>query len=203
MSQMNGSDTNKYRSVGSKSTVYSFTLCALFAALTAVCTFINIPLPFTPIPINLATMAVFLSGGLLGPKYGALSQIVYIMIGCIGLPIFSNYQGGVGVLVGPTGGYLAGYILGAFVVGILLKVLTSNKEKNRTYIPKIVLSCIAGMLTYFALGTIWFMNLTNTGLWASLVMCVFPFILGDLLKITAATLLITALRRRIPHLHIT
>lgn len=185
---------------GTRTNIYPYMLCALFAALTAVCTFINIPLPFTPIPINLATLSVFLSGGLLGWKYGALSQIVYIMIGCIGLPVFSNYQGGVGVLVGPTGGYLAGYILGALVIGVILNKIVKDEDNKVIYIAKIVFSCVLGMLTYFALGTVWFMNLTGTGLWGSLVLCVFPFLIGDAFKIIVATLLIISLRKRLKSL---
>lgn len=180
-----------------KVNVYPYMLCAMFAALTAVCTFINIPLPFTPIPINLATLSVFLAGGLLGAKYGAVSQIVYIFIGCIGLPVFANYQGGLGVLVGPTGGYLAGYVLAALVIGLILgKVLKKNRPGKSDAVI-IVLACLAGMLTYFTLGTIWFMILTGTGLIASLVACVFPFLLGDAIKITAATLLILKLRKNV------
>ena len=63
-------------------------LCALFAALTAVCSMISIPLPFTPVPINLATLSVFLAGGLLGSKYGSASQLVYVALGAVGLPVF-------------------------------------------------------------------------------------------------------------------
>lgn len=181
-----------------KNGFYPYILCALFAALTAVCTFINIPLPFTPIPINLATLSVFLAGGLLGPKYGPLSQIVYILVGAIGMPVFSNFQGGIGVLAGPTGGFLAGYVAAAFVIGIILKRSLkpdANDETNRKYILKIVLSCGAGMLTYFTLGTIWFMFITNTGLWASLISCVIPFLIGDIMKIAAATFLILKMRK--------
>lgn len=183
-----------------RANVYPYMLCALFAALTAVCTFINIPLPFTPIPINLATLSVFLAGGLLGPKYGSLSQIVYIFIGAIGIPVFSNFQGGIGVLAGPTGGYLVGYIVAALVVGLILRGLDKNaNEKKATtlLVAKIVVACLAGMVTYFTLGTIWFMYLTNTGLWASLIACVFPFLLGDAVKITAATILILKLKKHI------
>jgi len=177
--------------------VYAYILCALFAALTAVCTFINIPLPFTPIPINLATLSVFLAGGLLGAKYGLISQIVYILIGCIGLPVFSNYQGGLGVLVGPTGGYLAGYVAAAFVVGMILKTVLKNEGSTKIQIVKIALACMVGMVTYFTLGTIWFMILTKTGLIAALMTCVIPFLLGDAFKITAATLLIIKLRKNV------
>lgn len=180
-----------------RTNVYAYMLCALFAALTAVCTFINIPLPFTPIPINLATLSVFLAGGLLGAKYGAMSQVVYILIGCIGLPVFSNYQGGLGVLAGPTGGYLVGYVTATIVIGIILKGILRSQESTKMEVIKIATACIGGMITYFTLGTIWFMVLTRTGPIAALASCVIPFLPGDALKITAATLLITKLRKNV------
>jgi len=178
-----------------KFNVYPYILCALFAALTAVCTFINIPLPFTPIPINLATLSVFLAGGLLGAKYGALSQLIYIMIGSLGLPIFSNYQGGLGVLVGPTGGFLVGYVIAAFIIGLIMNPIIKSNDASRLYVIKIVLACLAGMTTYFTTGTLWFMYITNTGLYAALFACVIPFLIGDALKITAAVFLIGKLRK--------
>lgn len=178
-----------------KTNSYPYILCALFAALTAVCTFINIPLPFTPIPINLATLSVFLSGGLLGPKYGPLSQVVYILVGSIGMPVFSNYQGGIGVLAGPTGGYLVGYVVAAFIIGLVLERSLKPDENNKKNIMWIILACGTGMLAYFTLGTIWFMFITGTGLWAALLSCVIPFLAGDALKIAAATFLIMKLRK--------
>lgn len=71
-------------------------MCGLFAGLTAICSFITIPLGFTPIPVNLATLAVFLAGGILGKKYGTLSILVYILIGAAGLPVFAGFRGGPG-----------------------------------------------------------------------------------------------------------
>ena len=110
-------------------------LCGLFAALTAVCTYISIPLGFTPVPVNLATLAVFLAGGILGMKYGTVSLMVYVLLGAVGLPVFSNFSGGPGVLMGPTGGYIAGYIAAAFIVGFhmrqSLRRLFIGTEKNR------------------------------------------------------------------------
>lgn len=194
-------DIKETTNVTRKTSVYPYVLCALFAALTAVCSFIYIPLPFTPVPINLATLSVFLAGGVLGAKYGAISQFVYVLIGAIGIPVYSNFTGGLGILTGPTGGFLIGYIAGAFVIGLALKGLIKNsgsgKSQSKLIIVKIVISCIAGMITCFALGTIWFMIITNTNLWASLVACVFPFLLGDAIKIVVATLLILRLRKHI------
>ena len=94
-------------------------LCAFFATLTVVGTIISIPLPFSPVPINMALLSVFLAGSLLGAKFGALSQLVYICLGAAGLPVFSKFSGGAAILAGPTGGYIIGYIVAAFFVGLI------------------------------------------------------------------------------------
>lgn len=191
-------NTNTKSKTTTKYNFYPYVLCALFAALTAVCTFINIPLPFTPVPINLATLSVFLAGGLLGPKYGPISIIVYLLVGSIGMPVFSNFQGGIGVLAGPTGGFLIGYALAALVVGLIVRTLIPNeKEETGNLSLKIIVACAAGMLTYFFTGTAWFMILTGTGIWAALTACVFPFLIGDALKIAAAVFLISRLRKTV------
>lgn len=167
-------------------------LCALFAALTAVFSAISIPLPFTPVPVNLATLAVFLSGAFLGYKYGTLSQLVYVLMGAVGIPVFHNFTGGLNLLVGPTGGYIIGYVAGAFVIGIILHV---SKKGQSTIV--LAAAMVAGAITYFALGTAWFMISTKTGLMPSLVACVFPFIPGDLLKIAAACLCAKKIKPRL------
>ncbi len=94
---------------------------ALFAALTGAVAWFKIPLPFTPVPITLQTLAVLLSGAMLGPYYGALSMIIYLVVGAIGLPVFAGGSSGVGALLGPTGGYLFSYPLAAFVIGKMLE----------------------------------------------------------------------------------
>ena len=78
-------------------------LCGIFAALMAICSFITIPLGFTPVPINLATLGVFLTGGILGKKYGSISLIVYILLGAVGVPVFAGFKGEFVVIVGPSG----------------------------------------------------------------------------------------------------
>ena len=100
---------------------------ALFAALTAAVSPFKIPLGFTPVPITLQTLMVLLSGAMLGPYYGALAMILYILVGALGLPVFAGRGSGIGALLGPSGGYLFSYFIAAFVVGKMLekKNLTS------------------------------------------------------------------------------
>ena len=89
-------------------TVKTMIYCALFAALTAVCS--QLAIPIQPVPINLALLSVYIAGGLLGGGMGAASQAVFLLIGAVGVPVFAGFRGGVQALVGPTGGYLIGYV---------------------------------------------------------------------------------------------
>lgn len=196
-------------------------LCGLFAALMAICSFISIPLGFTPVPVNLATLGVFLAGGLLGKKYGTVSIAVYVLLGAVGVPVFAGFKGGVGVLAGPTGGYIIGYIAAAFLVGLLVELLapkagraaaagrpgtaagsdgTAGREAaaGRSAVREIlacVIAMIVGLFACYLLGTLWFMVSTHTGVWPSLVSCVFPFLPGDAIKIAAGAILVQRLRR--------
>lgn len=167
-------------------------LCAIFAAITAVTSGIIIPLPFTPVPITLATLAVMLTGGLLGSKYGSVSMIVYVLLGAFGAPVYHGFTGGLDKLVGPTGGYLIGYILTAFITGIIIEKMN---KKNNLYVN--VAAMALGLSSCYILGTLWFMVSTGTPLWAALVSCVFPFLIGDALKIVVGALLVTKLRSRL------
>lgn len=160
-----------------KMTTFELTACAMFAALTAVLS--QVAVPIGPVPINLATFSVFLSGGILGAAGGLVSQGIYILLGAAGLPVFSGPSGGIGVIAGPTGGYIVGYAVAAWLVGLL-----SGRfgRRARTLVPAMA----AGLLVCYFLGTAWFMIVTKQALWESLTLCVFPFLIGDALKIAVA-----------------
>lgn len=172
-----------------------FILAALFAALTAVCSWISVPLPFTPVPINLATLAVFMAGGLLGPKYGLLAECVYVLCGGFGLPVFAGFRGGPSVLVGATGGFIVGYLVCALVVGLLVERVYHADLTHTRRIIYTVLSLVTGLFCCYTLGMAWFMFLTGSGLLAGLMGCVVPFLIGDGLKIALATALIDRLQK--------
>ena len=163
---------------------FELCLCALFAALTAVCSQIAIPLK--PVPINVATFSVFFAGALLGPKLGAISQAVYVLMGAIGLPVFSSFRGGFAALIGPTGGYIVGYILAAWLVGFLAK-----RGDHKIWV--LILAMVAGFFAYMTTGTAWYMFCTKTALVPSLMGCVVPFIPGDAAKMILATVLVRRL----------
>ena len=161
-------------------------LCALFAALMAVCSQLSIPLPM--VPINLALLAALLGGALLGPKLGAAAIGVYVLVGLMGVPVFASFGAGPGTLFGKTGGYIIGYVLAAFLTGLLAR---KGKGYWRT-----CLAMVAGTLACYLFGTAWFMQVTGMEWWLSLTYCVLPFLPGDGLKILAAAWLSRRLR---PH----
>ncbi len=165
------------------------TLAAFFAALTAVCSQLQIPLPM--VPINLALFAVHLCGAALGPKWGALSMAAYAGLGAIGVPVFAGLGSGPATLFGRTGGYILGYILAAAIVGLL-------SRRWGFAFPRLCAAMAAGVAACYLFGTLWFMALTGTGLGASLSYCVLPFLPGDAVKIALAALLAQRLR---PSLH--
>ena len=184
-----------------KTSLFVYLLCAIFTALTVVCAQIMVPLPFTPVPINLTLLAVFASGGVLGPKRGAVAILVYLLLGVIGVPVFSGLQGGLGVLAGPNGGFIIGYVLVAFVYGYFYRISNDTKRAASPALPtalkflKTVALGLPAIAVCYATGTVWFVISTGTEVWASLLMCVIPFIPGDLLKLIAASMVCEALQK--------
>src|SRR3989338_7427809 len=124
--KINQKNPDKKQTPESPSNLKPLVFAALFAALLAAVAWFKIPLPFTPVPITLQTLVVLLSGAVLGPYYGALSMILYLIVGAIGLPVFAGGGSGIGALLGPTGGYLFSYPVAAFVIGKLLEKKNLN-----------------------------------------------------------------------------
>lgn len=153
---------------------------ALFAALTAAVSPFKIPLGFTPVPITLQTLVVLLSGAMLGPYYGALAMILYVVVGALGLPVFAGGGSGIGAILGPTGGYLISYFIAAFVIG---KVLQIRKEPK--YLDYAA-AMIAGTIIIYVLGAAWGMVVTGLGVIQIIAGWVLPFIIGDTIKLLAA-----------------
>lgn len=169
----------------SKMKTLDYAYMALATAVIAICSWIAIPLA---VPITLQTFAIFTVVGLLGTKRGIISILVYILLGAIGLPVFSNFNSGVGYLLGSTGGYLLGFIFSALIVGTIIRQFGRKT-------PVLVLSMILGLLVCYAFGTAWFMyvytqNTGPVGLVTVLSWCVFPFIIPDAVKILLATTLV-------------
>ncbi|HEY8414718.1 MAG TPA: biotin transporter BioY, partial [Thermaerobacter sp.] len=159
-------------------------LAALFAGLTASLAYVRIPLPFTPVPITGQTFGVMLSGLLLGPRWGAVAQAVYVLLGVVGLPVFAGGQAGPGVLLGPTGGYLVSYPLAAAVTGAIAG------QRRVPGFARTLLACVAGgIAVVYALGVPWFVAWSGMAWREALVAAALPFLPGDLAKALAAALL--------------
>jgi len=142
---------------------------ALFAALTGAVAWFRIPLPFTPVPITLQTLMVLISGAMLGPYYGALSMIIYLMLGAIGLPVFAGGSSGVAALLGPTGGYLFSYPVAAFVVGFMLQ-----KKKLNAFVRYFSFAIILALTAVVAIDSVFKIGIMK--LWDSATKSYVPMI---------------------------
>jgi biotin transport system substrate-specific component len=158
---------------------------SLFAALTAVGAFLAIPIG--PVPIVLQNMFVYLAGLLLGGRWGLASVGVYLLAGACGLPVFAGGLGGISRLIGPTGGYLIGYLPAVFLIGKI-----SQKAKPRAVSD--VLAMICGTLVLYACGVSWLKIVTGMSPAKALALGMAPFLIGDALKIAAAAVIAKALR---------
>lgn len=167
---------------------------ALFSALTAVGAFIVIPLPFSLVPVTLQTLFTYMAGGLLGGYLGALSQLIYILIGVSGLPVFASGNAGPSVLLGPTGGYLVGFVAGAFIIGKMAEA------KERSSFLWLLTCMIVGTIIIYTSGIVQLMNWMKIGLSEAVFTGVAPFIVGDALKIILAAYLINRIREMLPDL---
>ncbi len=164
----------------------------LFAVIIAICSWISIP---TVVPFTLQTFAVFLAVAVLGGKRGTLSVIVYVLLGAVGLPVFSGFKGGIGVLLNTTGGYIIGFIFSALLMWAFEKAFGRKAWA-------LILSMILALALCYAFGTIWFMiiyanNVGAVGLSAVLGWCVIPFIIPDLIKIALAFILSRRISRSV------
>ncbi len=155
-------------------------IISLSAALICICSWIQVP---SAVPFTLQTFAVFLVSAVLGAKKGVAATLVYILLGAVGLPVFSGFQGGVGTLLGATGGYVFGFVLSALIVGAVAE------KKGIKLLPS-VLSCVTAMLMCYLVGTLWFAFVYGDGnISGALSVCVLPFIIPDAIKITLAMII--------------
>jgi biotin transport system substrate-specific component len=161
---------------------------ALFSVLIAISSWLSIPFP---VPFTLQTFAVFLTLMTLGGQRGFYAVLAYLLMGAAGLPVFSGFQGGFGVFLGATGGYLTGFLASAF----LYRILTSkHASPSRT-----VIAALAGLLTCYSIGTLWFSvgyaSESVAGIRAALLLCVVPYVIPDLVKLTLAFVLSRRLKQ--------
>ncbi len=170
-------------------------LCAVCAAITCVLAPLSIPISGM-IPITLATFAVMLSGILLGGRFGALSQVIYLIIGAVGVPVCAGFTPALPKLLGPTGGYLVGYIPLAFVCGAIYSMWGKKSRGVKKY-AFMLLGMIAGAVVLYAFGTAWFCILNHVDVIYALTLCVVPFLIGDAIKIAVVMILAPQLEKAI------
>lgn len=176
------------------------TLCAVMAAVT--CVLAPISIPIGPISITGGTLAIYLTVYLLGGVWGTVSTLVYLLVGMVGLPVFSNYMGGISRLAGPTGGYLIGYLPMALLAGAVVQWSVRRFDGKGTAgtvaaLAVQLLGMAAATAVLYAFGTAWYCIQAGVDLQKALAACVFPFIPFDLAKMAAALAVGTPIRRRL------
>lgn len=164
---------------------------ALMSAVLCVISPFAIPVPMSPVPLSLSTFAVYVTALILGARKGAVCILIYLFLGIVGLPVFSGFSGGIGVLVGPTGGYLIGYLVCVVVTGLSTEAAVLKKCFGKRQFLQNVFSMVLGTLSCYVPGTVWFLFVME-GTWSLgqvLLVCVVPYLTLDMMKIfVAATL---------------
>ncbi len=164
-------------------------LVSLFAAMMCLFSIMRIPLP-TPVPFTLQIFGVAITGALLGSSLGAMAMIIYTLLGAIGLPVFSGMTGGLQVLAGPTGGYILGFIISAFVIGFCINPFAYKSSDSRFRFIATFFIMTLGLLISYITGTVQLKFVTGLPWPQAIAAGVIPFILLDLLKIMFATIVV-------------
>ncbi|MDD3173880.1 MAG: biotin transporter BioY [Herbinix sp.] len=172
-----------------KTNTVNLVMTGMFTAI--ICVMSQISIPTQPIPFTLALFAIFLTGALLPPRYALLSVLTYLLIGAIGIPVFSSFRGGLERLVGPTGGYLAAYPIMAFVTALFYKYF--NKYK----VVALAIGMVISLILCYTIGTLWFSHISGNSFYSALFICVFPYVVFDLLKIVLAISVSMVIRRTV------
>jgi biotin transport system substrate-specific component len=172
-----------------RSLTYELLLVAAGSLLLALSAWVAVPLPFSPVPVTGQTFAVLLVGSALGARRGAAAALAYLAEGCSGLPVFAGGAAGPHVLVGPTGGYLAGFVLGAFLCGAL-----AERGWDRRVLTTIF-SMILGNIAILIPGLLWLERFVGPE--STLTMGLFPFLPGDVVKIALAAALLPLAWKRL------
>lgn len=179
-----------------KGKTYDMAYIAVFTVLIAICSWISIP---TVVPFTLQTFAVFLAVSILGGKRGTMAVTLYVLLGAIGVPVFAEFSGGLGVLLRNTGGYIIGFILSALIMWLMESIFIKRLHAKHPLVVQAV-SMVLGLLACYTTGTLWFMivymrDAGPVGLTTVLGWCVIPFLIPDAVKIALALILGNTLRK--------
>ena len=171
-----------------KSNVYPLVMTAMMAAVIAAVS--PFAVPIGPISLSLCTLLLYTTPYILGWKRGAVATLVFILLGVAGVPVFTGFQGGIAKVLGPTGGYIAGYIPLVIVTGLAIRRFPQNRVFQ-------FLGMIAATAVLYTLGTAWFCVQSGSDLPRAIALCVVPFIPGDLIKMVIAMFAGPELRERL------
>lgn len=165
-------------------------LCFVSLLAAILCVLSPISIPIGPVPISLGSFAVYLAASTVNRRVGTLAVLLYILLGMVGLPVFTGWTGGLAKLAGPTGGYIVGYLFLAYFAGLLIDKL----EQHRWIFP---LALLLGTVLLYAFGTAWYCIQSGTGVLSALSVTVLPFLPGDAFKIVLANLVVIPVRKAI------
>ncbi len=171
-------------------TVREMALVGLMTAVICVIAPFSLAIPISPVPISLGVLAIYFVITVLGMKLGTFSVLLYILLGLVGLPVFTNFSGGAGKLLGPTGGYIIGYIFLSLIYGFFL-------AKWQDHIPMNILGMLMGTAVCYLFGTVWLGYQLSLPFPAALMEGVVPYIPFDLAKLALAMPLGRQLRKRL------
>ena len=175
-----------------KETVLGIRQMAMIGVMTAVTCIaapFSIPIPVSPVPLSLTTFILYLSVYILGTRNAFISYVIYLLLGLVGLPVFSRFTGGPAKLAGPTGGYIIGFIVMAVIAGLVID------NCHKPWIQ--LIGMIVGTIVCYLFGTIWFCIVADYTFKAALAVCVIPFIPADLIKMIIAMIIGPMIKKRI------
>lgn len=170
-------------------------LIGLMAAILCLLGPFSVPIPFSPVPLSLCTLAVYFTAFILGPGNATCCVAVYLLLGFAGLPVFSGFTGGAGKLLGATGGYLIGYLFVAFISGLFVKKVGSSSAPHNFVLC--VFGMILGTVVCYLFGTLWLSYQLTLSFTKALSVGVLPYIPLDILKIILALLLGKSIKKRL------
>ncbi|MFC7073756.1 biotin transporter BioY [Halovenus rubra] len=168
-----------------------FAMAVIVATLTGAFAQVAFPYPFSPVPVTLQTVGVYLGGLLLGPVWGGLALLLYALVGTAGAPVFANFGAGLGVITGPTGGYIVSFPIAAAVIGGLVHRRVKPRPLDTVSIPLQVIGMLVGLTVIYAIGSVWLAASTDQSLVSGLIEGGVVFVPGDLLKAVAVISLVT------------
>jgi len=170
-------------------------LIALMTAITCIFAPLSIPIPVSPVPISLTNLVLLISIYILGWKYATFSFLIYLLLGSVGLPVFSGFSGGLGKLAGPTGGYLIGFIFMTMIAGLFVDYFPNNRIL-------IVIGMILATAVAYAFGTAWLAFQLDQSFIAALSIGVIPYLPGDTIKIIISIMIGPLLKSRLRNIPI-